>query len=349
MNSDEAYLDFLKASAKSAYVPILADDFGEESLLKVSLLSDQITAIYKNLRLRDFNSITFYYSFDERLNIDKVATSYAEAVSVEIFAGVNCTDLVIQITDDKVFYSTDWTLDPDAFRQDSIVYRLQGSNEFFYGKTQLSTLPTLPDSESYFQFKTFKDLEEAFEEYEIKRARHSSCPYLKDIWTSPNRILFVPGPEEIMQESLYDFLSVRLRGSPEVMPEQNVDRSHPVDVKVTWKYSSHVALIEVKWLGKSLSDSGGVVTRTDVDARDGATQLDEYLDSNLQYARTKVVSGYLVVFDGRRRGTKNDSSTVTKVNGEYYRNKHIVFHTKYDEIRDDFEKPRRFFMEPITE
>lgn len=349
MNSGGNYLKFLQESAQNAFVPVLADDFGDEALSKLSQLTDSIRSIYRNLRLRDFNSITVYYTFDDKLRLSKVTNNYTEVANVEAFAGVNCSDLVIEITDNKVYYSTDWNLNADSFRHYSIIYRLSGNKELFFGKTELAILPTLPDSESYFQFRTFKDLEEAFEEYDIKRAKHSSCPYFKELWVNSNRILYNPSPEEKMQESLYDFLSLRLRGSPEVMPEQNVDRSHPVDVKVTWKYSSHVALIEVKWLGKSLSDSGGIVTRTDVDARDGASQLAEYLESNLQFARTKVVSGYLIVFDGRRRGTNSGSFTITKVKGEYYRNKHIEFHTKYDEIRTNFEKPRRFFMEPITE
>ncbi|MBC2845065.1 hypothetical protein [Winogradskyella flava] len=349
MNSEENYLKFLQESAQNAFVPLLANDFGDEALSRLSHLTENIRSIYKNLRLRDFNTITVYYTFDENLSLNKVAHNYVKVANVEAFAGVNCANLVVEITDNNVYYSTDWSLDPDSFRLQSIIYRLSGEKEFFFGKTELATLPKLPDSESYFQFRTFKDLEEAFEEYDLKRAKYSSCPHFKELWVNSNRILFNPSPEEKMQESLYDFLNLRLRGSPEVMPEQNVDRSHPVDVKVTWKYSSHVALIEVKWLGKSLSNSGGIVTRTDADARDGAYQLAEYLESNLHYARTKVVSGYLVVFDGRRRGANSTSTTITKVKGEYYRNKHIVYHTKYEDIRADFEKPRRFFMEPITE
>jgi hypothetical protein len=348
MNSESAYTKFLEDSLKNGFVPFLSDNYGENALNILSNMNHIIKSVYKNIRIRDFKSITFLSNTNNELIKFDSGPNPIEVFNVDTFTTINADNILIQVVNEKIYYYLDWKINIDSYRDYSIIYSLNNCRELFYGKIDEIALPVLPDSESYFQFQTYKDLERALEDYYIKRVKHSSCPYLRNVWHDSNRILFVEAPEEIMQESMYDFLSISLRDNPEVMPEQNVDRSHPVDIKVTWKYSSHVALIEVKWLGKSLtSGTGNLVSRTDVDARNGADQLAEYLNSNQQFATTKIVSGYLTVFDGRRRRTNNQSRTISRVNGEFYRNKEINFTVKHEEVRKDFERPRRFFMEPI--
>ncbi|UOY08912.1 hypothetical protein L0P88_10240 [Muricauda sp. SCSIO 64092] len=349
MNSLEGLSKFLKESAENAFVPIVKRDFGEGALLVLGAMNDNITLIYKNLRLRDFTSITVFAPLVEDVRLSEIAPSVNKAATVDIFASVSCKHLVIEVLEGQISYCTDWVPDIEEIRNKAIVYCLNKDGEVFYGKTEVSTLPELMDTESYFQHPTYKDLEEAFEEYELKRAKNSSGPFLKNAWHEENRIFFVPGPESIMRDCLHDFLSIRLRGSPEVMPEQYVDRSRPVDIKVTWTYSSHVALIEVKWVGKSYDSVKDKLTaKSDTHARSGADQLVQYLDNNKGFAFTKIVSGYLVVFDGRRWNTNKKTTEISAADGGYYRNKPLKFDPEYEKGRTDFEKPIRFFMEPIV-
>ena len=158
--------------------------------------------------------------------------------------------------------------------------------------------------------------------------------------------LFKPGPEETMRNSLTNYLKNVLPNA-EVRPEQVVDDSHPVDIKVTWMLTSKLALIEIKWLGKSLNDGGNFVTYTDARAREGAQQLNHYLDGNQQQAPAHTTMGYLVVIDGRRYGLNAASTSVNAANGGRYRNQEIAFDPEFHTIRPDFARPIRMFAEPI--
>ena len=151
-----------------------------------------------------------------------------------------------------------------------------------------------------------------------------------------------------MRRSLAQFLDIVLRGTAEVRPEQVVDETHPVDVKVTWMFTNRLALVEIKWLGKSMNDEDNITkVFTDVRARTGAKQLAGYLDWN--YAETPLHQsrGYLVVIDGRRKGLNRASTSVSLQNGYWYRDKEITYNPKFHLVREDFEEPIRMFAEPI--
>ena len=52
----------------------------------------------------------------------------------------------------------------------------------------------------------------------------------------------------------------------------------------------------------------------------------------------------LLFFDGRRR--KYEDQDISRSDLIHYKNEELKFRVKYHEIRDDFAKPVRFFMEP---
>ena len=150
-----------------------------------------------------------------------------------------------------------------------------------------------------------------------------------------------------MRDSLTQFLKITLRGA-EVRPEQNTDESHTIDIKVTFTLTNRLALIEIKWLGKSVRKRPRKITATysDERARVGAGRLADYLDWYMEQAPTRVTRGYLVVLDGRRHGLKIGTKTLGQQRARYYRNREIQFDPKYHETRDDFDEPLRMFMEP---
>jgi len=77
----------------------------------------------------------------------------------------------------------------------------------------------------------------------------------------------------------------------------------------------------------------------------GTEQLKDYLDSNKSFAPDKITIGYLVVFDGRRRGTDPIIDGISQDNADYYKNREIEYNPDYSITRADFAKPVRFFME----
>lgn len=230
----------------------------------------------------------------------------------------------------------------------AVVYSYENGTDYFIAEGKKTPVPKLlPIAASIFAVPTFSDLRSALEHYQTKWARRCSCEILLGVWRDQNRLFLKNAQEYLMRRSLTQFLKASLRDVAEVRPEQVVDESHPVDIKVTWSYSQRIALIEIKWLGTPKYDDGHLGTPyTDQRARDGAQQLAEYLDSNLDQVPTHSSRGYLVLIDGRRKGLREDSTQIDTANGMHYQDKDITFDPKFHEIRDDFETPIRMFVEP---
>jgi hypothetical protein len=225
--------------------------------------------------------------------------------------------------------------------------RIKNSETIIFDSVEVM-LRSIPYSDSYFCIQTFQNLDEALQRYRSEIALHTTgCPILKDVWIDENKIFYVPGPEHLMRDSLRYFLSLSIK-SANVRAEQNVDESHPVDIKVNWNYSSDVAIIEVKWLGKSYSLSTNTVTQKYSQSRalEGAQQLNDYLDSHAVRSPEEPTIGYLVVFDGRRYRINPDYKTAEASKSTHYRNNEIQYNPKFSMLRPDFRRPLRFFMEP---
>ncbi len=240
--------------------------------------------------------------------------------------------------------------------ENAIVYVYRDRYEYFLvrGKECPIFNPFTIQNTGVFAIPTFHELNQALEDYKRHMIRTSQCKIFSETWDKgvngdcDDRLFFVSGPEWSMRDSLSQWLQTVLRNVAEVRPEQNVDESHPVDIKIIWSFSKHLALIEIKWLGKSIkADRNKFVTYTAVRAREGAKQLSDYLDKNRSQAPTHQTMGYLVVIDGRRRGLNLSSVSVNKVNGLYYRDKEINYDPEYHRIRPDFAEPVRMFAEPV--
>lgn len=203
-------------------------------------------------------------------------------------------------------------------------------NECFYVDDVEIPIKRYVDSAScsIFMIPTYKELDEAMMVYYETMAKHSVCSILAQMWADSERLAFCIKPEHYMRDSLWQFLRNTLR-SHSVKREQNVDETHPVDIKVTWPVSNIVALIEVKWLG----DSGNTVYR-DARANEGAKQLIDYINASYIEEADKNFVGYLTVFDGRRQSN----------NVEYFRTVEINYKDEY--LQDNRMKYMRFYLEP---
>jgi hypothetical protein len=149
-----------------------------------------------------------------------------------------------------------------------------------------------------------------------------------------------------MRRSLTQFLRNVLR-SANVQPEQNVDETHPVDIHVSFLMTSQHAIIEIKWLGKSVAKDGGAGTAyAKGRALEGARQLAEYLDSTHQSSPHFGARGYLVVFDGRRAGLSDAVVDLDAANALHYEHADITYSPDYSASRDDFDPPMRMFLYP---
>ncbi len=349
---DQRHIDSYKNIADTLYLPMVLNDYGSDKQDLLLHLTDSVTKIYKHLKYNCFKSVVIYTSIEGATSLSEITGANPTTIlSYENLAPLTGEHIVIEVKPNgDLHYSIDFSFDINANRIAAIIYNFVKATETetIFGKGSDKKLPSIPDSDSYFAIQTYKDLDLALEDYNTKVARHSECGYLKDIWADTNKIFFKPKPEHLLRDSLTYFLKIRLRNT-EVRPEQIVDSSHPVDIKVTWSLASYLALIEIKWLGKSLEKTPILkITQNYTHARalKGAKQLSEYLDANLIQSPVKTTKGYLVVFDGRRGGCTETKISLSKAEGLKYLSEKIVYTPDYNATRTDFAKPIRFFMEP---
>lgn len=239
-------------------------------------------------------------------------------------------------------------VDVNQLSASAIVYTFDGSDHFVTPDSVID-LPASSTFDSIFATPTFVDLQNALDHYKVHLALRSRCRILRSCWDDADRLVLCNRPESTMRDSLENFLVGTLRGGhvKEVRPEQPVDGSRPVDLKITWSFTNRIAYIEIKWLGDSINpERSDLLKYRDSRAREGAKQLADYLDLDKPQSPSHVVMGYLVVFDARRRGLKSNNRSITKEQAFYYRNIGIQYEVRYEETRSDFARPVRMFLEP---
>lgn len=243
-------------------------------------------------------------------------------------------------------------LDAFVVSQNAILYQLLSDRESFYVGGKEFEVPSLfPGFRSVFASPTFEDLDRALSAYRDEFIGTARCPIFQTAWSSSRRLLFVNRPEARLRSSLETFLASSLEGVDEVRPEQNVDETGPIDIRVTWSHARHVALVEIKWMGDSLSAAGSEISMHYRDARanEGARQLADYLDRHKSRTGRQITVGYLVVVDGRRRGVTAESTSIGPENGLYYRLQEVTYDPPYHELRRDFRPPIRMFCPPVVD
>ncbi|MBZ9953955.1 hypothetical protein [Mesorhizobium sp. BR1-1-15] len=246
-------------------------------------------------------------------------------------------------------------IDLKGLAQSALVYRFDGHAERFLAKDFEDFVPPIsPLLKSNFATPTLNSLEEAFHYYG-DYVLETNCRILKEVWeggVDGPRLVLVNKPEARMRDSLAQALEFLLRDVT-VKPEQNTDETKPVDIRVSWFASGATALIEVKWLGKSTAksqSSNGVPTYTEYGsprAQAGANQLADYLDREVRHSGAIAPTGYLVVFDARRKGTEGPADLLTESDAMAFANDVLTFNPDHS-TRSDFEPPVRFFMKPRT-
>ena len=242
-------------------------------------------------------------------------------------------------------------LDIQEISTSAVVFWHHHGNEKFLIKENEIPLPRVFSGiQSIFALPYYENLSQALAYYRERIVQNSECEILKKIWFEPNRLFLKAKPESKIRDSLLKYLRYTLRFGAEVMPEQNVNETEPVDIRVTFQFSSNrVALIEIKWLGKSKHPDGAISAKFYAGrAIKGACQLAGYLDS---YARSSssIVKGYLVILDGRRYGLSANAKQVTRQRGMHYEQEEIRFPRAYHEERTDFSEPLRMFAVPICQ
>jgi len=121
---------------------------------------------------------------------------------------------------------------------------------------------------------------------------------------------------------------------------------------VEWFGSGASALIEVKWLGRSIAKPHKPKpepTYTDYDtkrAQEGANQLADYMDRQVRHSQATAPRGYLVVFDARRKNVKGPNDRLSKEDALHFATSVLKFSPDHAKSRTDFAEPTRLYLKP---
>lgn len=311
-------------------------------------LTKTVTDIYRYLEPSHFDGKLIIYTTFDGVNIldEEEATTVFDK---NILINKSSETIVLEITsDDRLLLWENIDVTDIFDNRNALFYYYENKKECFYAKTKEIGVKNHFICSSIFSLQ-YHSLKEALDRYKDEKILHSSCVMFKDCWRDNNRIFFKNGPEKTMQISLKEFLSSSLRGVDTVL-EYTLGARKPVDLRVYWKEANRAALIELKWLGKTITDEGIMSTEyTNSRATNGMDQLKEYLDLEASDTPTCITKGYLVVIDGRRKGVNAATTEISCSDGLHYLNKELDIpdENKYFETIKNFEKPIRLFARPI--
>jgi hypothetical protein len=343
-----------------------AFDSNAESLRALSTLAKSLTELFRYFEPGFFRGrlfVTKHFQDEFVFNRDAGRPLIDKNVLLDRSDG----SLFIQVFDDGRFFIWE-DADPAVLSSKSpfLTYFFEANREFFVANKKTIEISEYPYGSIF--APQFYFLAATFEDYKLRKIKNSSCPLFSKAWHRSvkdaaknlyydNRVLFQgasDSPEKPIQDSLENFLkdSPHFRGiNLEVNREFNVDSDQPkpVDFRVTWLEANRMALIELKWVGDSISANENLKPRRDARVNEGLVQLKGYWDSARRDYPNKLMKAFLVVIDGRRRGLTKDSVEVTFANGFYYQNREFAIQDdrKYFDEIVGFEEPLRMFAEPL--
>ncbi len=338
--------DAIRRIVHELYIPAIQAKYGDEGIPALRILLDFLHRFFERIEPEMLDAPLVVLHPISGFEDASLPASPQFAYDIPSLAPLVRGPCIIRIRERGYECWNNGPIDLSLLSQRAVVYCFDRGGERFVVDGTDHRVPTVDSTQaSIFARPTFGSLREALQRYRY-RVCASSCLLFNEAWEDSNRLFFRSGAEKAMRRSLNQYLSAVLRDA-EVRPEQNVDESHPVDIKVTLTFTTRLALIEIKWLGKSRNAGKITASYGSARARSGAKQLADYLDENRTQAPEHLTRGYLVVLDGRRRGLSAESTNVSREDGFHYAGTEIAFDPEYHRARDDFEEPIRIFCEPI--
>ena len=339
---------------RETHVPMAKEVFGKPGLDAVFQIMQMVKTLYQHVDPERISGEVLVYKVVQPA-VNSVATTAASAaVDFASLANQNVENLWFEIeADGRPHARIPGALTREELAKTAVVYHYQEWNEeFLAGNHRKSVLQLDMSARSQFSVPTFSNLREALQHFARESVLESTCYIFRNIWHDSNRLFLVAGPESIMRNSLIQYLRNRLGGEHDIFPEQNVNEKNPVDIRVQPKLQNNrLMIIEIKWLGSSVAPDGHVTaTHRDHRAQEGAKQLAEYLDKQRQSAPSRVIQGYYVIIDARRRNLSSTATagvSITRVDGFHYEAQEISFNPAPHTTRPDFDKPHRMFASPI--
>jgi hypothetical protein len=343
-------LEAIKRVCNETHVPMAQEVFGGDGVNAIFQIMETAQALFRLVELERVKGEIVIYRLVRTEATPKawpveVAADFASLANAPIDA------LAFEIgPDGRPYQRSPGGLSVDELATQGVVYRYAAGTDTFYAGSKMRTVPRIDAvARSQFAVPTFSTLRDALQNYASENVRESTCYIFKEVWSDDKRLFFRGGPEDTMRNSLTQFLRNRLGGDHDVWPEQTVDESHPVDIRVKPRLANNrLMLIEIKWVGWSAAQDGHITARHGQPrAQFGANQLAQYLDDQRRFAPTDVVQGYYVIIDGRRKDLKKGATSISRENGMHFETNDLEFNPNHSVQRDDFDPVYRMFARPI--
>lgn len=337
--------DIIIRLLQSQFVIKIDDAYHGDAVKDFTMCIRQLKELYKSIDISRYATISAFVGKHDDFEGKGIV------MQMQNIHSLDRDNLVLNFVDEETTQVLSLEgFDDKSLSNDTFVYcwkRDENRADQFMIKGELVpfSVEDTPVEGSFFSIKTYNDLDEALTNYRDNVALMCKGKALEDSMT-PSRLFFYAAPESLLQQALFEYLDSRLRQC-DVKREHNVDESKPVDIMVRWRGTNHMALIEIKWMGKSLNSvkSGFSAEYADARAQKGANQLVDYIDKNSDSFPRDVTTGYLVVYDLRRHKNNDPTkTTISRLDANYYKDREIVFSSKYDLTRKDFKHPLRFFV-----
>jgi hypothetical protein len=348
----QANLDTLHSLLTAEPLVVVNNHFGETGVTRAKGILRFLKKCARHSTVDEKSHLKVFTLMKSDSRVDTLRISNAKAFQFGVTALGSIRDLTVEIREDGSPFV--WHCIPSEIAgtlDEGIVYRLlQGVENFLVCGSTIPVPKVIDGAISQFVLNYFTDLKQALLAYRDSMAKTSKCHLLRQAWADKNRLWFVNSPEFRLRRALHNYLYSYLRCDDiDLREEQNVNDKNPVDLKIVWRMDNRSAIIEVKWVGKSLDLSTGNVTAEYYDsrAREGAKQLAEYLEEHRQEASREDTRGYLVVFDCRRKRLSPSATSVSRADGFHYQDREIEYNPRFHETRLDFEEPIRMFLEPV--
>ena len=345
--------DILEAIVRvcaETHVPMAEEVFGKPGLDAIFHVMETAQNLYKHVEPERIAGEVIIFEMIAQSNSKEQKYATDLPADFSALANQDVKDLLLEVGSDGRVYIRTKTVSGEELATTAIVYRYRRGREEFLAGNQIKPVLRLDlIAHSQFSIPTFPNLREALQNYAVENVRESTCYIFNQVWADRHRLFFKAAPETDLRRSLTQFLRNRFGADHDVWPEQIVDESHPVDIRMMPKFSNNrLMLIEIKWLGFSIADDGHITARhKEPRAQVGADQLAQYLDDQLRFGPSHVIQGYYVIIDGRRENLREGTTTISRADGMHFETKEIAFDPAPHKRRNDFDQPYRMFARPI--
>lgn len=329
-------------------------EFGEPGTVRFKAILAFLKRCAQHSRVEAPSRLLVFSLWQPDAAVDALRLQHAQPFRFGVSHRGLITEMTVEIREDGTpFLWTAFPAEAAVHLGSGMCYRLNQEVETVEIKGHRHAVPkVIVGAVSQFCVNNFTSVKDALISYRDQMARTSRCYILQDAWNDRDtRVWFRRKPEYILRRALCHYLNSCLRHeSYELRPEQNVNERNPVDIKLLWRMENRSAIIEVKWLGRSIAKRGRgwrfTVNHTVKRANQGARQLAEYIEDYRRDAPEEDARAYLVVFDCRRRGAGPAAKKVDAIQGMYFEKREIDYNPPYHRQRQDFEEPIRMFLEP---